>query len=318
MSEHYVRHDVRAFLDYLKAQNGPKLSDMDAPAARTVSRTMSHLADAPISEGVRTRDLTAPGPAGGIPLRLFETDADRDATTIIVYIHGGGWVLGDLDTYAPLCSEIARVLKMPVISVDYRLSPENPWPAAPDDCEAGARWIAGSPAELGRAVDAIVIAGDSAGGNLTIITSLALRDAPAAAPVIAQWPIYPVVDFADRYASYERFNEGYLLDRQALGWFTHSYQADFSHWRALPLQRTQENMPATFVLTAALDPLRDQGRAYAGACIQAGVPTVYQEAAGTIHGFMSLRRALPSSEQDLSEALKTFKLVISQAKDARK
>jgi acetyl esterase len=188
----------------------------------------------------------------------------------MVFFHGGGFVLGDLDTHEPACAEIARLLDIPVISVDYRLAPEHPWPAAPDDCEAAARWVAASPDALGRKVTSLVLAGDSAGGTLTIVTTLALRDAPAAAPVIAQWPIYPAVDLRTRYPSTDRFGEGYMLSKAGMVWFNESYQPDFDHWRASPLKADQAGMPPTLVVTASLDPILDQGRAYAAALSRLG------------------------------------------------
>jgi acetyl esterase len=135
-------------------------------------------------------------------------------------------VLGDLDTHEPFCAELARQMDLPVVAVDYRLAPEHPWPAGIEDAIAAARWVAGSPAELGREVTGLVTCGDSAGGNFAIIVSLALRDAPAAAPVLAQWPIYPAADPAKGYPSFTDFGEGYLLSRDAMRWFDDCYAPD--------------------------------------------------------------------------------------------
>jgi len=200
-----------------------------------------------------------------------------------------------------------------VIAVDYRLAPENRWPAAPDDCEAVARWVAESPEALGRQVTGLVLAGDSAGGALTVITALALRDQPAAVPVLAQFPVYPLVDKVDQFASYHALNEGYVLTAASMDWFDDCYQADLSHWRGAPLRASQEGMPRTLVLTAGLDPLRDQGRAYAAATSLAGVPTVYREATGTVHGFVCLRKILPSAQKDVADALAVLKTLIAEA-----
>jgi acetyl esterase len=206
---------------------------------------------------------------------------------------------------------------MPVISVDYRLAPEDPWPAAPDDCEAAARWIAGNPAELGRKVSSLVVCGDSAGGNLAIVTAMALRDAPAAVPVIAQFPIYPATDSSKAYPSYTEFAEGFLLTRDSMDWFQASYDAEASHIRASPLIGDLAGMPPAVVITASLDPIGDQGRAYAGALAVAGVPVIFREAKGNIHGFVTLRKAIPSSVGDVAGALAALKTVIAEAEGDR-
>src|SRR5205809_3864150 len=149
MSEIFVRPDVRAFLGFLDSQPGPKINELEPPAAREQMRAMRELVDLPADALAVIRDVAAPGPAGEIPLRLFDSRATREPGPAVVFFHGGGWVIGDLDVYASICAEIARALDLPVVSVDYRLAPENPWPAAPDDCEAVARWVAESPAALG-------------------------------------------------------------------------------------------------------------------------------------------------------------------------
>ena len=318
MTEPFVRPDVKQFLDYLNNAPGPQMHEVEAVEARQMMRTMCALADAPRGEIAVIRDLAMPGPHGGqIGLRLYDARESRAPGPALVFFHGGGFVFGDLDTHEPACAEIARVLDLPVISVDYRLSPEHPWPAAPDDCEAAARWVATSPAELGRKITGLALAGDSAGGSLTITTALALRDAPATVPVLAQWPIYPVVDLRRRYPSGERFGQGYLLSNQSMQWFNDCYRPDFDHWRASPIKADQAGMPPTLVVTAGLDPLLDQGRAYAAACVKAGVPTIYREAAGNIHGFINLRKAIPSSEGDLQGCLAVLRAMIIEAEADR-
>ena len=312
-----ARPDVRAFLDYVNALPGPRSHEAGAVEARRMMTAAGPLVELPVGPLAVRRDLACPGPGGGIvPLRLYDARADRGPGPVMIFIHGGGFVIGDLASHEPACAEIARTLDIPVISVDYRLAPEHPFPAAPDDCEAAARWIASGPADLGFDVTALVLAGDSAGGNLAIVTTLALRDAPAAIPVIVQWPIYPTVDKATGYASFDAFADDYFLTRAGMKWFGESYAADADHWRASPLLAPQAGMPATLVVTAGLDPLRDQGRAYAAATIQAGVPTMYREAAGNIHGFLTLRRAIPSSQADLAGCLTVLKTMIAEAQAA--
>jgi acetyl esterase len=306
----FVRPDVRTFLDFLNNLPGPRGHEVGPAEARLMMLKSRHVADAPTGELAVIRDLSCPGPAGEIGLRHYDARESRPAGPLFLFFHGGGFVLGDLDTHEPFCAEMARLLDMPVVAVDYRLAPEHPWPAGPEDCIAAARWIAGSPEALGREVAGLVLSGDSAGGNLAIVTALALRDEPAAAPVLAQWPIYPAADPAKGYPSFEDFGEGYLLTRDGMRWFDDCYRADPADWRHSPLVKSQMGMPPTLVITASLDPIRDQGRAYAAACVDAGVDTVYLEARGNIHGFINLRKAVPSSEGDIARCVEMLKLML--------
>ena len=310
MSEPYVRPDVRQFLDYLNALPGPKTHELTPVEARTAMRAMRHVADTPLGELAVIRDLSCPGPGGDIPLRLFDARETRGAGPLFFFLHGGGFVFGDLDSHESFCAEMARQLDLPVLAVDYRLAPENPWPAAPEDAIAAAYWAAESPAALGRQVTGLITCGDSAGGNLAIIATLALRDSPARVPVLAQWPIYPAANPGQGYPSYEDFGEGYLLTKPGMDWFESCYAADPKDWRYSPMVKSQAGMPPTLVLTASLDPIRDQGRAYAAACIEAGVPTIFREAEGNIHGFISLRKAIPSSEGDVNACVAALKLIL--------
>ena len=312
MTEPFVRADVRLFLDYLNALPGPRSHQVGPNEARLMMLASRHVADAPVGELAITSDLACPGPGGEIALRLYDSREQRGPCPLFLFFHGGGFVLGDLDTHAPFCAEMARQLDMPVLAVDYRLAPEHPWPAGAEDCIAAARWAAAGPETLGRAVTGLVLAGDSAGGNFAIVASLALRDEPAAVPVLAQWPIYPAADPAKGYPSFEDFAEGYLLTRDGMRWFDDCYAADGRDWRYSPLVKSQEGMPPTLVVTASLDPIRDQGRAYAAECIRAGVPTVFREAKGNIHGFINLRKAIPSSAEDIAGCVAALKQMLAE------
>jgi acetyl esterase len=312
MAEPFVRPDVRLFLDYLNNLPGPKTHEMGPAEARIMMAKSRHVADAPTGELAVIRDLAMPGPAGEIRLRLFDAREARGPGPLFLFFHGGGFVLGDLDSHEPFCAEMAREMDMPVLAVDYRLAPEHPWPAGVEDAMVAARWAAGSPEALGREVTGLVVAGDSAGGNFAIVVSLALRDEPAAAPVLAQWPIYPAADPSRGYPSRTDFGEGYLLSGKSMDWFDQCYAADVDDWRYAPLVKSQQGMPPTLVVTASLDPIRDQGRAYAAACIQAGVPTIFREARGNIHGFINLRKAVPSSADDIRGCVAALKLLLSE------
>jgi acetyl esterase len=313
MTEPYVRPDVRQFLDYLNTLPGPKTHELPPAEGRALMKKMRHVAELPMGELAVVRDLTCPGPSGDVPLRLFDARETRGPGPLVLFMHGGGFVLGDLDSHESICAELARQLDLPLLAVDYRLAPEHPWPAGIDDAIAAAYWAAESPAALGREVTSLITCGDSAGGNFAIIVGLALRDTPAKVPVLAQFPIYPAADPDDSYPSYTDFAEGYLLTRPGMDWFEDCYAADKKDWRYAPLVKSQAGMPPTLVVTASLDPIRDQGRAYAAACIQAGVPTIFREARGNIHGFMNLRKAIPSSNDDLAGCVAALKLLLGEA-----
>ena len=306
-TDHYVREDVRAFLDFLKSQDGPQIYELPLHEARAAPRAMGEFADAPARALPVVRDLTCPGPAGPIPLRLFDAQASRGPGPAIVFFHGGGFVIGDLDSYASLCSEIAAETGLPVVSVDYRLAPEHPFPAAPDDCEAAARWVAGSPAELGFEVTGLVPMGDSAGGNLTIVVTAALSAEPADVPVLAQVPIYPIAGPLAHHESFRTFGDGFFLTAAVMGWFTRSYAGAEDDPRCYPLvEQDHSRTPPTVVLTAGLDPLRDSGREYAAHLIAQGVDVACLEARGVIHGFVTMRKAIPSGLADLQRVYRAL------------
>ncbi len=313
MAEPYVRPDVRLFLDYLNNLPGPRTHEAGPAEARLMMVKSRHVADAPVGELAVIRDLEMPGPAGPIRLRLYDARETRGPGPLFLFFHGGGFVLGDLDTHEPFCAEMARELDMPVLAVDYRLAPEHPWPAGIEDSIAAARWAAESPEALGRDVRGLVLCGDSAGGNFAIIVALALRDEPAKVPVLAQWPIYPAADPVKGYPSRNDFGTGYLLTELGMDWFDECYAADPHDWRYAPMLKSQAGMPPTLVVTASLDPIRDQGRAYAAACVEAGVPTIFREAEGNIHGFINLRKAVPSSADDIRGCVAALKLLLDEA-----
>lgn len=313
MSEHYVRPDVQAFLDMMKAQPRPPMSDGLIAMMRQMPPGSMPSLDLPVGDLGEVRDVTMPGPAGEIALRLFDPRATRDPSPVVVYYHGGGFAVGSIDTHAALCAEIARGLDLPVVSVEYRLAPENPWPAAPDDAEAAARWIAENGAAFGREFTGLVLAGDSAGGNLSAVTALALRDRPAALPTILQVAIYPVTDSHIPHPSRAAFANGYFLDKHDMDYFDQAFAADNSHWRASPLLADQSGIAPSVVVTAGLDPLRDEGRAYAKKLEEAGVPVSFYEAEGSIHGFCTYRQHVPSARDDLAKVLELAKALLPAA-----
>lgn len=309
----FVRPDVQAFLDYLRqsaAAGAPAMHQMAPDQARAAYDGMQQLADLPPRDLAVIRDLACPGPAGPIPLRLYDARETRAPGPVLVFYHGGGFVLGGLDSHHNVCTEIAARMDLPLIAVDYRLAPEHPFPAAPDDAEAATRWIAQGPADLGRGVTGLIPIGDSAGGNLAIVVTQALMAAPAAAPVVAQVPIYPLTDTPESHASFRDFAEGFLLDAQVMHWFAQAYGAPADSMRAFPLHGGHDQMPPTVLVTASLDPIRDSGRVYGAALARAGSPLVFTERAGTIHGFIQVRKAIPSAQADLEAILAALRGVL--------
>jgi acetyl esterase len=311
----FVRDDVRGFLDMLKAMDRPQLFDMPLAEARASARLMGPMVDAPSRDVAKMRDLACPGPAGEIPLRLYQPGAEAAPGPVIVFFHGGGFVVGDIEVYHSLCTEIAAETGLPVVSVEYRLAPEHPFPAAPDDCEAAARWIAGNPPELGLKVTGLITMGDSAGGNLTIVTTAALTADPAKVPVVAQVPIYPIASAIEEHESFKMFGGDFFLTREVMGWFTRAYGGDPESPRNFPLlDRDHSRTPPTVVLTAGLDPLRDTGREYAAHLVQQGVDVCCLEARGMIHGFVTMRQAIPSGKRDLQAVYGALEVMLGRSR----
>lgn len=307
----FVRPDVAGFLGFLNSQPGPKMNEMPLDEARAAFAVMGEIAEADPRPLAVIRDLSCPGPGGEIPLRLYDARDNRGPGPVVMFFHGGGFVIGDLDSHHALCTDIAAELDLPVVAVHYRLAPEAPFPAAADDCEAASRWVAGSPAALGRQCSGLIPMGDSAGGNLTLVTAQALKSAPAAVPVVLQVPVYPATD-ESQDGSMEQFAAGHLLTREVMNWFMGSYGPRAGDPRAYPIHGDPAGSPPTILVTAGLDPLRDQGRRYAARLALAGVDVQFMEMRGSIHGFVNLRKAVPSAQRDLLAILAAVRLKLSQ------
>ncbi len=306
----YIRPDMKGFLDMIVAAGGAKLADMTLDEARQSYIVMHGIADRPARDLAVIREITCPGPAGDIPLRLYDTREARDPGPVIMFFHGGGFVIGDLDTHHALCSEIAALIDLPVVAVHYARAPEAPFPAAILDCEAAARWVAGNPAELGRTATGLITIGDSAGGNAAVVVSQLLGANPAAVPVVLQVPIFPLVEDANGSASMAAFSEGFLLTADTMGFFDAAYAADRADPRGFPILSDHSNAPPTIVAVASLDPIRDSGRAYAKALIDAGRDVVFIEMRGVTHSFTNLRGAVPSTQRDLERIIAAMQFML--------
>ena len=303
----FVRPDVAAFVEAFSATPRPPMSDAGIAMMRQIpAETMAQMMlaiELPLGPLAVDRALVVPGPAGDLPARLLDPRENRGAGPLIVFFHGGGFVTGSVASHAPLAAEIARVLDCPVVSIDYRLAPEHPWPAAPDDAEAAARWLAGPGALGDREVTGLILAGDSAGGTLALVTAVALRDRPAAVPLRQVLALYPMADASRTYPSGEQFADCFILSSEDMAYYDRAYAADPLSPRHSALRADLAGMPPVVVATASLDPLRDGGRALAGALAAAGCPVAYHEAQGTVHGYATFRRGIPSAVEDLAEVL---------------
>lgn len=253
------------------------------------------------AEMQQVRNLQIPGAAGTLPLRIYTPTASTTALPIILYFHGGGWVLGDLDSHDNLCRTLAASTDAIVVAVDYRLAPESIFPAALDDANTALRWVVANAASFNGDSTRIAVAGDSAGGNLAAALSLLTRDQQGP-PIAAQVLIYPAVDLSnlDRPSTVQ-FATGLFLTRARMAWFIDQYVPDKSTRNnplVSPLLASDlQQLPPALVITAEFDPLRDEGEAYATALAQAGVDTRQQRFAGVIHGFASMDRWFPEAQQ---------------------
>lgn len=297
---------ARALLDLIAERSVPPTHTLTPEAARQAYRERRFFTqpDQPVVDDVRT--LAVPRPDGGsVPLRLYRPAGLPAAAPVLVYFHGGGWTIGDLDTHDVLCRELALGAGCAVAAVDYRLGPEHRFPAAVDDALLATRWVQAQAKTLGVDPARLALGGDSAGGNLAAVVALALRDAEAdagagdaPAPRL-QLLVYPATDMRAGAPSHQANGDGYLLTRDSIAYFRGHYIADeaqWSDWRASPLLHADlSRLPPALVLTAGFDPLRDEGRAYADALSAAGTPAQYVCFERQIHGFITMGRVVPEA-----------------------
>ena len=250
--------------------------------------------------------LAVPAPHGAIPARIYTPRALRKTNGLapcLVFFHGGGWVIGNLETHDVVCRKLAQEGELIVISVDYRLAPEHPFPAAVDDAMAATKWIAENAGKLGIDASRLTVGGDSAGGNLAAVVALAARDGNG--PKIAgQLLIYPATDFSMKHPSHSEPETSVLLTHTVIRWFSNHYigGADSNDWRASPARaETLTGLPPAYVLTAGADPLRDEGDEYAQRLKQAGVPVTYRHFPGQFHGFFTMGKLLQQANVAASE-----------------
>lgn len=263
----------------------------------------------------RVENRTIPGPDGDIPVRIY-SPAGNAPKPGLVYFHGGGFVLCNLDTHDTTCRELAAGADCVVVSVDYRLAPEAKFPAAPEDCYAATCWTLDEADPLGIDPTRVAVAGDSAGGNLAAAVTLMCRD--RGGPTLAhQLLIYPVTDHSLETPSYTENGEGYFLSREMMRWFWHHYlaeEAQGDHPLASPLREPElGGLPSATVLTAEFDPLRDEGHAYAERLLKAGVPTTYTNYPGVFHGFFGMTAEIPRARTAVNDACDALRKAFDSA-----
>jgi acetyl esterase len=300
MAQQQLHPDAQKVCDLIVASGRPPFETLSPPEARVAyaaSRAVLQPEPEPVAEIVA---LEAAGPGGPIPLRLYRGHgaAKSSPQPALIYFHGGGWVIGDLDSHDQVCRALANATACIVVSVDYRLAPEHKFPAAAEDAISATQWIAANAARLGIDAKRLAVGGDSAGGNLAAVVALDARD--RGGPRIAlQILVYPATDMRMNWPSAERHAKQLPLTLAAMDWFIAHYlrsKADETDWRASPLRASNlKGLPPALIVTAGFDPLCDQGEAYAKALRAAGVAVEYEPFTGQIHGFLSMGRIVADS-----------------------
>ena len=295
---------AKALLDLMVERAVPPthtLSPQDARRFYLERRGATQPAPRDLAE---VRNLTATGPHGDIALRLYRPAAAARPAPTLVYYHGGGWTMGNLDSHDVLCRQLADESGFVVVAVDYRMGPEHRFPAAVDDVLAATRWLQAQADTLGLDATRFAVGGDSAGGNLAAVVALAWRDAGEAVPLKFQLLIYPATDMRMGAPSHSHNGQGYLLTADTIRYFRNHYldPEQYADWRASPLLHADlSGLPPALVITAGFDPLRDEGRQYADALSAAGSPAQYICFERQIHGFITMGRLL--GEADTAVAL---------------
>ncbi|MFO1082015.1 MAG: alpha/beta hydrolase [Reyranellaceae bacterium] len=301
--------EARALLDLMEkvAQDGrPKLHTLPYAIGRAAVDKMSEDSEADPPAVGAVIDGSLAGPAGAIGFRRYRPlGAAAGALPTLIYYHGGGFVIGNLETHDSTCRRLANKSRCQVIAIDYRLAPEHPFPAPIDDGIAAFRQVRDNATALEADPARLAVGGDSAGGAIAAVVCQACRDAGEAGPAF-QMLIYPATDSSRQSASRQAFADGYFLTKDLIDWFWKAYVPagiDLADLRLSPLlARDVAGLPPAFVLTAGYDPLRDEGRAYAERLIDAGIKTTYVNYPGTIHGFFSLTRFLTQGLRANDEA----------------
>jgi acetyl esterase len=306
--------DIHALLRIAALARGDSLAEGAGVADARVQRRYEAqvVAARPRIEMARVEEIEIPGPAGTIPARLYAPYSPADGPLpLLVYFHGGGWVIGDLETHDAPCRFLAANCGAQVLAIDYRLAPEHPFPAAVEDACAAYAWATGYPDDPPLPVDRVAVGGDSAGANLAAAVCLQARDGDMPPPAM-QLLIYPVTDCSRQLPSRHLFREGFLLTRRDMDYFEDRYLppgTDRGDPRVSVLQAEDlSGLPPAYVATAGFDPLRDEGEAYAKRLQEAGVQVALRRHPGLVHTFANLTAICPSARQAMLEAYGALRL----------
>ncbi len=299
--------DAHAVLNVFRDAGRPPYETLTPPEAREWYLKARAVANPEPPELTSVKALVIPGPGGGIPARLYipKTLRHRDGLSpCLVFFHGGGWVIGDLDSHDVVCRILADEGSVLVISVDYRLAPEHKFPAAIDDAIAATRWIADNAMQLNVDVEQLFVGGDSAGGNLAAIVAIDARDNDGP-KLKGQMLIYPATDFRMDHPSHSEPETSCLLTHNVIRWFADHYLTsaeDIDNWRASPARVNDlQGLPPAYVLIAGADPLRDEGDDYARRLAEAGVAVKLKHYPGQFHGFITMGKILPKANDALHD-----------------
>ena len=309
---------ARALLNMIEEKGLPPTHTLTPAQARHWYRERRFVTQPKPPEVAQVKELKADGPTGEIPLRSYRPlgNTSEQMLPVLVYYHGGGWTIGDLDSHDTLCRELCNFSGCAVVAVDYRMGPEHRFPAAVDDAIAATRWVRANAAALHLDASRLAVGGDSAGGNLAAVVAIAARDA-GDLPIAFQLLIYPATDMRRGQPSHTSNGEGYLLTTDSIAYFHDHYIADAKHdldWRASPLLHTDlSRLPPAFVLTAGFDPLHDEGLQYAQALSDAGNRSTLVCFERQIHGFLTMGKVL--DEANVAVALCASQLRHALARD---
>jgi acetyl esterase len=298
--------DAAAVYKAFQEAGRPPYETLTAPEAREFYMAARLVSNPDPPELQSVEPLSIPAPHGAIPARIYTPRKLRKTNELapcLVFFHGGGWVIGNLETHDVVCRKLAQEGELIVISVDYRLAPEHKFPAAVDDSIIATKWIAANAAGLGIDPSRLIVGGDSAGGNLAAVVSLAARD-DGGPGIAGQLLIYPSTDTSRKHASHKEAETSILLTHSVIVWFLNHYlgDADIADWRASPARaKSLASLPPAYVLTVGGDPLRDEGDEYAARLKEAGVRVTYRHFAGQFHGFFTMGKLLNQANVAVGE-----------------
>ena len=306
-----LRPEIAVAVERAHQLQVPPLSVQGVDGARATHAQQTRLVAGPPEPVAEVADRSIDGPGGPIPIRVYRPDV-QTTPGAIAYFHGGGWVVGTLDTYDTVGRALANAAGAVVMSVGYRLAPESPFPAALDDCWAALQWLGDHAAQLGADPDRLAVAGDSAGGNLATVAARRARDAFAPA-LRHQLLVYPALDPTTSSASYRELADGYLLSAADMRWYWHQYLgcADPAREDVAPAHADLGGLPPATILTAEYDPLRDEGEAYARQLEHAAVPVSLHRIPGVIHGFFRWRAVTPAAAEAMQMAGSALRAALS-------